>query len=122
MYKKVMVITGVLMLIIAVVLIMIPSTTETAVKIVNPAYVPDPRLHTASFTYINAQGDEDRGLMMTQDTFDFMCMGHTDAEKIQMQSVVTQMEKNYTRHYVIKTALVDYTIENGVLVGSTNHE
>lgn len=113
---------GVLMLSIALVLIMIPSTTETAVKIVNPNYVPDPRLHTASFVYTNEQGSEDRGLMMTQDTFDFICIGHSDIEKAQMQGVVTEMEKNYTRNYVIHTVLVDYTIENGVLVGSSNHE
>lgn len=122
MYRKVAVIMGVLMLSIALVLIMIPSTTETAVKIVNPNYVPDPRLHTASFVYTNEQGSEDRGLMMTQDTFDFICIGHSDIEKAQMQGVVTEMEKNYTRNYVIHTVLVDYTIENGVLVGSSNHE
>lgn len=81
----------------------------------------DPREHAANVVYHTEDGTTIRGLMMTDETFDFMATGHDGFERQDMRKQVDAAEKNFTRQYTVYTMKTEYFIENGIVVGSQPH-
>lgn len=83
--------------------------------------VVDIREHPASSVYEDDDGNMIRGLMMTDESFEFMTYGHSAAEIESMREQVDDAEENYERNYVVHADNVDYIIENGQIVGEMPH-